>query len=71
VQLAQVNAAARPRDKLTEMMMNQMNLYVQPSEIRKRVIAKLVLLQAADTIEKKPPRFMTSNRCVRFLGCTS
>ena len=52
--------------RFTEMMTNHMNLRMRlPSEMRSKVKAKLVLLQAADKVEKLPERFKVRRRSAK------
>jgi len=50
----------------TEMMTNQMNLRTRPlSEIRSSVKAKLVLLHAAERVEKLPDKLRVKRRSAK------
>lgn len=53
--------ALRFRTKLTDTMMNQMSHRILPSEIRRRVMAKLVLLHAVPRMDQNPVWFMMSS----------
>lgn len=52
--------------RFMEMMMNQMNLRTQPSEMRRIVMAKAVLLQTAASVDKDPPMFAGSGIFLSF-----
>lgn len=66
-----VDKAPNPKARLTEIMMNQMSRFIQPSDIRNTVIANDVLLHVAARMEKKPLVFDNSRNVVRSLGLKS
>ena len=60
----QIMSPLMPMKRFMETMMNQMNFLTQPSEMRRSVMAKEVLLQAAANVEMDPPMFAGSG--IRF-----
>lgn len=66
-----VDTAANPKARLTDIMMNQMNFFIQPSDMRNTVIANEVLLHVAARMEKNPLVLDNRRNVVRSLGLKS
>lgn len=66
-----MNATLSPSAILMLMMMNQTNFLVQPSEMRKTVMANDVLLQRAARMEKDPAKLVFRRKGTRSLKSKS
>lgn len=62
----QVKAMLRPRETLTETMMNHTKRLIQPSEMRSTVIANDVLLHAAARMAAVPARLENRRKSSRL-----